>query len=121
RGADPALPLRAMDLRAVPTSAVVARRHRLAALLEGAPALIAAGRAVPRNYPANPYPFRASSHFLYFVGLPIEDAWLLVDGEEATLFAPPHGPADELWEGPRPSTGAIAEATGCAVRPRDEL
>ncbi len=106
----------AMDLRRAPTGAVVARRHRLAALLGEVPALIAAGRAVPRNYAANTFPFRASSHFLYFVGLPVEGAWLLAEGEHATLFVPPHDPADELWDGPVPSPGALAEATGCEVR-----
>lgn len=94
----------------------MARRHRLAALLGDVPALIAAGRSVPRNYAANTFPFRASSHFLYFVGRPIEAAWLLVDGERSTLFVPPHDPADELWDGPAPSPGALAEATGCEVR-----
>lgn len=83
--------------------------------------MIAAGRSVPRNYAANTFPFRASSHFLYFVGLPLESAWLLVDGDEATLFVPPRDPADELWDGPLPSLGAIAEATGCGVRSVEDL
>ncbi len=110
-----------MDLRSAPTDAVVARRHRLAARLGGAPALLASGRPLPRNYADNTHPFRASSHFLYFVGLPLPEAWLLVEGEQATLFVRPSTPQDELWSGPSPSFGALAEATGCAVRALDEL
>ena len=47
------------------------RRARLAARLGNRPALIAAGVPRPRNYAANLYPFRASSHFLYLFGLPL--------------------------------------------------
>ena len=75
-----------MDLRLVRSDVVVARRHRLAALLRGIPALVPAGAPTPRNYAANTYEFRASSHFLYFVGLPIPGAMLLVDGDEPTIF-----------------------------------
>ncbi|HJL16688.1 MAG TPA: aminopeptidase P family protein [Sandaracinaceae bacterium LLY-WYZ-13_1] len=109
-----------MQLESVPTEAVVARRRRLSERLEG-PALICAGAPSPRNYPAAVYPFRASSHFLYLVGAPLPGAALLLDGGEATLFTPPHDPADELWHGPVPGPDAIAEATGCAVRDHDDL
>lgn len=111
----------AMDLRSTPRAAVVARRHRLAEHLGDVPALLAAGAAQPRNYPANAHPFRASSHFLYFVGLAVEGAWLLIDGPEATLFVTPPAADDELWHGPTPSFAALGEAIGCDVRPRDEL
>ena len=46
-----------------------ARRARLAARLGNRPALIAAGVPRPRNYAANLYPYRASSHFLYLFGV----------------------------------------------------
>jgi Xaa-Pro aminopeptidase len=110
-----------MDLHAVPTAALRARRRKLAALLGEQPALVCAGRATPRNYAANTHPYRANSHFLYFVGLPLEQGALLVEGEQATLFLPRPDPADELWHGPVPSFEALAEATGCDVRAADEL
>lgn len=109
-----------MDLSLVRTEAVVARRHRLAVMLRGIPALVPAGAPTPRNYAANAYEFRAGSHFLYFVGLPIPGAMLLVDSDP-TLFMTPPPPDDELWHGRVPTFDAVAKATGCAVRSVDEL
>jgi Xaa-Pro aminopeptidase len=110
-----------MQLDTVPTEAVVTRRRRLAERLGDQPALLYAGAPAPRNYPAATYPFRASSHFLYLVGLPVPEAVLLVDGDGATLFAPPPDPAGELWHGPVPGAAAIGEAIGCPVRSLDAL
>ncbi len=110
-----------MDLHSAPTKALRARREKLAARLGDVPALVCAGRATPRNYPANTHPFRPNSHFLYLVGLPLEHGVLLLDGGAATLFVPPPDPADELWHGPMPSLEALAGTTGCAVRPLDAL
>lgn len=110
-----------MNLASIPRSALAARRQRLTRALAGVPALFASGTPIGRNYPANPYPFRASSHFLYFAGLAIEDAWLLCEGEATTLFVTPPAPDDALWHGPSPSLEAIAEAIGCDVEPIDAL
>ena len=110
-----------MHLDLAQPDVAAARRERLAGALGGQRALLFAGQARPRNYPDAPYPFRASSHFLYFVGLGIEHAVLLVDGAESTLFVTPPEPADELWHGPVPDLEAIAAAVGCAVRPLVEL
>ena len=57
-----------------------ARRAQLAARLGNRPALIAAGLPRPRNYAANLYPYRASSHFLYLFGLPLRGAVTIYDG-----------------------------------------
>ena len=97
-----------------------ARRARLAQRLEG-PAWICAGSPVGRNYPANTHPFRASSHFLYFVGQPFEDASLLVEGTDCTLFV--HAPtlADALWHGPSPSLESLSARLGCTVKPLEAL
>ena len=98
------------------------RRSKLAARLGTRPALIASGSARPRNYTANTYPFRASSHFLYLFGLAAErDAFAFYDGATWALYLPPRDPDDALWEGPRPSFAAIAESTGCAVHGVPEL
>ena len=61
--------------------AFAARRMRLAKKIGEHAALIPAGGYVSRNFPAELYPYRASSHFLYLVGLPLVDGMLLVDGD----------------------------------------
>ena len=98
-----------------------ARRARLAARLGNRPALIAAGVPRPRNYAANLYPYRASSHFLYLFGLPLRGAVAIYDGEAFTLYLPDPEPDQALWEGEPPTTEEISEATGCAVRPLARL
>ncbi len=103
------------------TSALVDRRKRLAARLGNRPALIAAGVPRPRNYPANLYPYRASSHFLYLFGLPLRGAVAIYDEGLFTLHLPAPRPDQALWEGAPPSFEQIAEATGCRVRPLDRL
>lgn len=112
--------VRRMDLSVATPHAARARRARLAERHRGRVALFA-GQAPPRNYADAPYPFRASSHFLYFAGLGLERAVLVLDGGEATVYVVPHDPADELWLGPVPGYDDLAEAVGCAVRPLTEL
>ncbi|HEX5099797.1 MAG TPA: aminopeptidase P N-terminal domain-containing protein, partial [Polyangiaceae bacterium] len=68
-----------------PVAALQARRERLASKLDG-PALLVSGLARARNYRGNRYPFRAESHFLYFVGRPLEGAALLLTRAGATLY-----------------------------------
>jgi Xaa-Pro aminopeptidase len=99
----------------------LARRARLAAKLGDRPALIAAGLPRPRNYAANVYPFRASSHFLYLFGLPLPGAAAVFDGQAFTLYLPEPAPDQTLWEGAAPGFDEIAEAAGCAVRPLARL
>ncbi|MBU0553434.1 aminopeptidase P N-terminal domain-containing protein [Myxococcota bacterium] len=102
---------------------VTARRRALVIeALEGRRALIPAGRPHARNYPANRYPFRASSHFLYLVGCAAPGAFLYLDrGGEATLFIEPQAPGDAMWHGPAPSFAAWASRTGIVTRPLDAL
>ena len=94
-----------------------ARRARLAARLGNRPALIAAGVPRPRNYAANLYPYRASSHFLYLFGLPLRGAVAIYDGAAFTLYLPDAQPDQALWEGEPPTPEEIRDATGCDVRP----
>ncbi len=89
-------------------------------MLDG-PALIPAGRALGRNYPANPYPFRASSHFLYFVGEALEGAALWLDGERAVLLLDPPDPDATLWHGPTPSWAELGGRTELEVLGYDAL
>jgi Xaa-Pro aminopeptidase len=102
-----------------------ARRERLRRALDrldpGRPVLLPAGRARPRNYLANPYPFRASSHFLYFVGRSLEGAALWLDGERAALIVDATDPDDALWHGAGPSHAVLAAELGLELRTWEEL
>ena len=104
-----------------PVSAFVARRRALQARLAG-PALLAAGQPQARNFRNNLHPFRASSHFLYFLGTPIPGAALLFARGEVQLFAPAHEADDALWHGAQPSFAEIQATHQLdAVRPLEEL
>ncbi len=106
--------------RPSPAAAFVERRRRLQSGLSG-PALIVAGLSEPRNFAGNRYPFRAASHFLYLVGVPLEGAALLVDPHGATLYAHPPDPDEALWTGPQPELAELASRLELEVRPIDEL
>jgi Xaa-Pro aminopeptidase len=97
------------------------RRLRLQRLLGATPALLASGKPRARNYAAHQFPFRASSHFLYLFALPHPDALAHWDGEGWTLYLPPPGEDDALWEGALPSPFALSEAVGVPVRERTQL
>jgi Xaa-Pro aminopeptidase len=96
------------------------RRRMLGVLCSGTVAL-AAGWARPRNFPHNCYPFRAESHFLYFIGRSIEGALLVLRDGAATLYVPPSDPADAIWHGPKPSVAELEASLGLDVRPLAEL
>jgi len=87
------------------------RRQRLAALWDGPVVLWSGGRS-SRNFPANVYPFRASSHFLYFAGLPLENAAIRLEAGKLELFIDEGTPASALWHGPTPTRDEIATAIG---------
>ncbi len=109
-----------MWLKSSPASAFAHRRERLASKLSG-PALFFSGRARARNFLANRYPFRAESHFLYFVGRPLEGAVLRVTPSDSTLFVEPPDPEEVLWSGPTSSLAELERELGVEVRPLDEL
>ncbi len=97
------------------------RRQRLAKLINF-PVLLWSGTAKPRNFTANIYPYRASSHFLYFAGLPLENAAIRIEGEQLTLFMDDATLDDALWHGPSPSRAEIAQQIGAAdARPLSDL
>jgi Xaa-Pro aminopeptidase len=98
-----------------------ARRERLAKLLGNRPALLAAGLPRPRNYAANLYPYRASSHFLYLFGRPLRGGIAVYDGAAFTLYLPEPDLDQALWEGPPATFEEIAADTGCPVRPMGRL
>lgn len=108
-----------------PPSVFQRRRRALAARLDRAGshgALLFAGGATARNYPANPWPLRVSSHFLWTVGASLADAVLWLRRDRSELFLPAPDPDDALWHGASPDFAAIASACGLDdVRPLPEL
>jgi Xaa-Pro aminopeptidase len=87
------------------------RRQKLANLIK-VPVLLWSGQRSSRNFRANTFPFRASSHFLYFAGLPLENAVIYLDSSKLTLFVDEAGPADALWHGASPTREEIAAQIG---------
>lgn len=96
-----------------PAAFFIDRRRALASRL-GGPALLFSGVARPQNYPANVFPFRPDSHFLYLTGMWLENAAVLVRPEGDVLFMPAEDPADVVWHGPSPSWEQVKAATGVA-------
>jgi Xaa-Pro aminopeptidase len=96
-----------------PAASLIDRRRALASRLAG-PALLFSGVARPQNYPANVYPFRPDSHFLYLTGMWLENAAVLVRPEGDVLFMPAEDPSDVVWHGPSPSWEQVKAATGVA-------
>ena len=97
------------------------RRQRLAQLVDF-PVILWSGLRSPRNYPANPFPFRASSHFLYFAGLPLENAAIFLKDGVLELFIDEASPSSALWHGEMPKREEIAQTIGAdAAFPLSEL
>jgi Xaa-Pro aminopeptidase len=87
------------------------RRQRLAEQMDG-PVLLWSGRSSARNFPANTYPFRASSHFLYFAGLPLDNAVIRLEAGRMELFMDDPTPSDRLWHGATFTRDRVAEQIG---------
>ena len=97
------------------------RRQRLAKMIDF-PAVLWSGQRSSRNFPANLYPFRASSHFLYFAGLPLENAAIFLHGGKLELFIDEAPPSSALWHGEMPKREEIAQEIGAdAAFPLSEL
>jgi Xaa-Pro aminopeptidase/Xaa-Pro dipeptidase len=97
------------------------RRQRLAIQINF-PVILWSGQSSSRNYPANVYPFRASSHFLYFGGLPLNNAAIRLEEGRLELFMDDPTPADILWHGETLRRSQVAEQIGAdATYPLAEL
>ncbi|BAI88893.1 aminopeptidase P family protein [Arthrospira platensis] len=97
------------------------RRQKLAQLVDF-PVLLWSGGVRSRNFPANIYPFRASSHFLYFAGLSLVDTVIHLEGGKLTLFMDDPDPGSALWHGDSPSRDRLAEIIGAnSAFPKSEL
>ncbi len=96
------------------TSLAATLRHRREKLAQfiNFPAILWSGGRSPRNFPANTFPFRPSSHFLYFAGLPLEDAAIYLEGGKLTLYMDNPPPGSALWHGEMPARDRLAEIIG---------
>lgn len=79
------------------------------------PVVLWSGTALPRNFAANTYPFRASSHFLYFAGLPLEGAAIRLSHGELELYWDEPSPKAALWQTLPPSRKTIAAHIGATA------
>jgi Xaa-Pro aminopeptidase len=97
------------------------RRQKLANLVDF-PVILWSSSSCSRNYPANVFRFRASSHFLYFAGLPLENAAIKLDGGRLELFIDEATPESSLWHGETPKRQELADLIGAdAAFPLAEL
>ncbi|BAU10675.1 aminopeptidase P [Leptolyngbya sp. NIES-3755] len=87
------------------------RRQRLSELIDF-PVVLKSGEFKSRNFPANTYPFRASSHFLYFAGLALPNAAVRIEGDRFILFLDDPKPSSALWHGKSPTRDQIATEIG---------
>ena len=97
------------------------RRKKLAEIFPH-PVILWSGHQLSRNFPANHYPFRASSHFLYFTNLSLPNAVIyLYQGESILFWDQPH-PDSIMWHGETPSKEDIAQTVSATqVLPLSEL
>ncbi|MDJ0843924.1 aminopeptidase P family protein [Crocosphaera sp.] len=87
------------------------RRKKLAKLINF-PIVLWSGKAPSKNFRANHYPFRASSHFLYFAGLSLENAVIRLENGNLDLFMDNPHPDSTLWHGETPSREDISQQIG---------
>ncbi len=87
------------------------RREKLAKLVHN-PVILWSGGRIGRNFPANAFPFRSSSHFLYFAGLPLQNAAIRLENGKLELFIDNPPPQATLWHGEMPQRDEIAGAIG---------
>ncbi|MEH2446978.1 MAG: aminopeptidase P family protein [Nostoc sp.] len=90
------------------------RRQQLANLIDF-PVILWSGSNSPRNFLANLLPFRASSHFLYFAGLPLSKAAIRLEAGRLELFIDDPSPSSALWHGETPTREEIAQKIGADV------
>ncbi|MGB3655719.1 MAG: aminopeptidase P family protein [Rivularia sp. (in: cyanobacteria)] len=87
------------------------RREKLAKLIDF-PAILWSGSPSPRNFSANIFPHRPSSHFLYFAGLPLQNAAIRLEAGKLQLFMDNPAPSSALWHGETATRDDIAAQIG---------
>ena len=102
----------------------VARRKRLKSQVGSGLILFLSNGESPMNYPANTYPYRQESSFLYFFGLNSPDLAAVLDIEEnrETIFGNDIGIDEIVWMGPQPSLKERSRKIGIAdTQPFEKL
>lgn len=91
-----------------------ARRKLLREDVNGGLILLPGNGESPMNYPANPYPFRQDSTFLYFFGIDKPDFAGLIDVDEGKdyIFGTDFTIDDIIWMGPQPAVKDLAREAG---------
>jgi len=100
------------------------RRARLKEQIEKGLILFLGNEESPMNYPANPYPFRQDSSFLYFFSLDMPGLAAIIDVEadQEILFGEEVSVEDIVWMGTLPSLKERASRAGIEeVAPLKEL
>ena len=98
-------------------TALSKRRSQLRSQLGARQALIPSGRSIGRNYAGNPFPFRASSHFLFLAGQSLENAFFLSCADGDALFMDPQTDADIMWHGRHHSLDELSDLLDLPVHP----
>jgi Xaa-Pro aminopeptidase len=123
---------RELDLPAHPvTEWARSRRERLAEQFPGERLVIPSGGFKVRANDTD-YRFRSETAHTYLCGNQTSDAVLVVEGDDAVLYARPRSSRDtdeffrdrqygELWAGRRPSLKEISDSLGIQTRHIDEL
>jgi Xaa-Pro aminopeptidase len=92
----------------------IERRNRLRSQLQSGLILILGNPETAMNYPANTYPFRQDSNFLYFFGLDHPDlaGVMDIDANRDYLFGNDVTLDDIIWMGPQPLLRDRAKEAG---------
>lgn len=116
-------PLQSPPTQLLPTLAEILRQRRLQlAQRFDHPVVLWSGQPQSRNFPANVYPFRPSSHFLYFAGLPLSNAAIRLSQGRLELYKDNLSAASALWHGAAPAREELAVQMGAdAAYPLAEL
>lgn len=86
------------------------RREQLKSKISEGILLFLGNNESPMNYPANVYPFRQDSTFLYYFGLDLPGLAAIIDLDEQTeiLFGDDFSVDDIVWMGPQPKMADLA-------------
>jgi Xaa-Pro aminopeptidase len=102
----------------------VERREQLKKEIKSGVILFLGNDPSPINYPANVYPFRQDSTFLYYIGMDQFELAVLLDLDEGReiLFGNEPGLDDIVWTGPKMSLKEQAQGAGLyEIVPLDRL
>jgi Xaa-Pro aminopeptidase len=96
------------------TSTYADRRKILKEKFDSGLILLLGNGESPSNFPANPYPFRQDSTFLYYFGIdrPAYAGTIDIDNNLETLFGDDTSVDEIVWTGPQPTINDYAEIVG---------